>query len=46
MVSSLLSVGPLSASVHVDFVVLTDEPSVLIAINEKVMTSLYVFVEK
>ena len=44
---SLLSVGPVSALVHVDTLVLT-EPNVLIAINEKVtamslMTLLCVF---
>ena len=44
---SLLSVGPLSALVHVDTLVLT-EPNVLIAVNEKVtvmslMTLLCVF---
>ena len=47
--SSLLSVGSLSALVHVVFVVLTDEPNVLIAINENIMslmTLLHVFCKK
>ena len=41
-----ISVGPLSALVHVDSLVLTDELDMLIAINEKVMslmTLLHVF---
>ena len=42
---SSLFVGPLSALVHVVFVVLTDEPNVLIAINEN-MTLLHVFCKK
>ena len=44
--SSLLSVGPVSALVHVDTPVLTDEIDLLISMNEKVMslmTLLHVF---
>ena len=44
--SSLLSVGTVSALVHVDTPVLTDEIDLLISMNEKVMslmTLLHVF---
>ena len=41
--SSLLSVGTLSALVHVDTLVVTDEPNVLIAINEKAMSLMTLF---
>ena len=41
--SSLLSVGTLSALVHVDTLVLTDVRNVLIAIDENVMSLMTLF---